>query len=93
MFQESRVDFEKLYSPKLTERYKARLRQKVDERSKKIGLLLAELNYRREILDNQRDMIRKHLERFKICQRRIVRLDSQKRPRKRDKELLERLAK
>ncbi|MFQ5653342.1 MAG: RNA polymerase sigma factor RpoD [Planctomycetota bacterium] len=80
IYQENRADFEKLFSGKLTERYKARLREKIENRCKKIGVLLAELNYRREILDNLRDTLRNHRERYRIVERKIQRLMDRKRP-------------
>lgn len=89
LFQDSRIEYEKLYSDKLTKRYKDRLREKVQNRAKKIGLLLAELNYRREILDNLRDTMRQHRARIRITEAQIQQLTAVKRPKKADRLALE----
>ncbi|MEM7262711.1 MAG: RNA polymerase sigma factor RpoD [Planctomycetota bacterium] len=74
LFQGNRQEFDKLYSPKLSDRYKERLGEKIDGRSDKIGHLLAELVYRREILDNLRDGLRNHCHRFRMAERRLARM-------------------
>ncbi|MGE3163727.1 MAG: RNA polymerase sigma factor RpoD [Planctomycetota bacterium] len=89
LFQDNRLEFEKLYSDKLTKRYKERLREKVQSRAKKVGLLLAELNYRREILDNLRDNLRGHVMRIRNAERKMERFGSSKKPKKSDRDAFE----
>ncbi|MHC4937142.1 MAG: RNA polymerase sigma factor RpoD [Planctomycetota bacterium] len=60
LFHDNEAEFEKLYSGKFTDRYKEALREKIERRAKKIGHLLDELVFRREILDNMRDRLRGH---------------------------------
>ncbi len=88
IFQENRQDFEKLYSKKLTDRYKTRLREKVVNRSLKIGLLLSELGYRREILDALRDNVRQHRDQVRSGLERIGAIETKRRPAKGDAETL-----
>ncbi len=87
LFQENRSEFEKLYSSKLSARYKERLAEKIEARANKIGFLLAELTYRREILDNLRDGLRNHCHRFRMAERRLAR--AQKGRKKSEKEAAE----
>ena len=84
MFQENRVEFEKLYSPKLTDRYKSRLRERTIQRAQKIGLLLAELKYRREILDSLRDKVRAHRWQVRSCLNELARIGAKRRKSKAD---------
>ncbi|MCA8959468.1 MAG: RNA polymerase sigma factor RpoD [Planctomycetes bacterium] len=84
LFQENRLEYEKLHSPKLSERYKVRLGERIDARSQKIGYLLAELIYRREILDNLRDSLRSHTHRFRMAERRLARAKKSRRKADRD---------
>ncbi|MEM7166995.1 MAG: RNA polymerase sigma factor RpoD [Planctomycetota bacterium] len=88
LYQLNKNEFDKLFSPKLTQRYKDRLRERVQGRAKKIGLLLAELNYRREILDSLRDGLRRHVLKVRRSSSDISRLEAIKRPKKAEKEEL-----
>ncbi|MCI0650915.1 MAG: RNA polymerase sigma factor RpoD [Planctomycetes bacterium] len=87
MFQDTRQEFDKLYSAKLSDRYKTRLREKVVQRAKKIGLLLSELNYKREIIDSLRDQIRTHRNRFRMSYDKLNKLEGIKRRKKAEQEL------
>ena len=86
MFQENEAEFEKLYSGKFTDRYKERLREKIVNRAKKIGVLLGELVFRREILDNMRDRLRGHRAKLRTLVEKQKRLSRSKRPKKADQD-------
>jgi len=96
MFQENQEEFEKLFSAKFTDRYKDRLQEKILNRAQKVGVLLGELVFRREILDNMRDRLRGQRARFRSLQEQSVRLRRRKRMKKSDqdeqKELTEQAA-
>ena len=89
LYQENEAEFEKLYSGKFTDRYKERLGEKILNRSKKIGVLLGELVFRREILDNMRDRLRGHRAKVRTVFEKRKRLQRTKRPKKADQELIE----
>ncbi|MFN0058007.1 MAG: RNA polymerase sigma factor RpoD [Planctomycetota bacterium] len=89
LYLDNRSDFEKLYADKLSGRYKERLSERIGARSAKIGYLLAELNFRREILDNLRDGLRSHRDRFRLAERKLASLKASKRPRKTDRDTID----
>ncbi len=88
LFHENITDFDKLYSVKLTEKYKERLRERIVARAGKMGILLAELVFRREILDSLRDGLRTQRARARAALGRIKKRRSQKSRKKVDQEAL-----
>lgn len=88
LFHENITDFDKLYSVKLTEKYKDRLRERIVSRSQKMGILLAELVFRREILDSLRDGLRSQRARARATLGRIKKRRIQKSRKKADQEAL-----
>jgi len=89
LYQLNLVDKKKLDSSKLSDRYKEKIREKVNDRAHKIGLLLGELVFRREILDNLRDNMRSHWRKVRKSRNRIMEIKARRSRRKTDKESME----
>ncbi|MFL2859095.1 MAG: RNA polymerase sigma factor RpoD [Planctomycetota bacterium] len=89
LYQLNLADKKKLDSSKLTDRYKDKIREKVHERAHKIGLLLGELVFKRDILDNLRDTMRGHWRKIRKSRNRIQEIKNRRGRRKTDKETME----
>ncbi|MDG1455339.1 MAG: RNA polymerase sigma factor RpoD [Planctomycetota bacterium] len=79
----------KLESKKLTDKYKEKIRLDVHKRALKIGLLLGELVFRKEILDNLRDSMRGQWRKIRKSRSKIQDIKDRGGRRKNDKEMIE----
>jgi RNA polymerase primary sigma factor len=89
LYQLNLIDKKKLESKKLSDRYKQKLAEKVFAKAIKIGLLLGELVFKREILDNLRDEMRSQRHKVIQSKRRIEIVNKRSGRRVTDKDLVE----
>ncbi len=89
LYQLNLIDKKKLESKKLSDRYKEKLAEKVFAKAIKIGLLLGELVFKREILDNLRDEMRSQRHKVIQSKRRIEIVNKRSGRRVTDKDLVE----
>ncbi len=89
LYQINLADKKKLNSKKLSERYKEKIQEKVQAKAIKIGILLGELVFKREILDNLRDAMRSQRHKVVQSERRIEIIGKRKGKRKGDTDLVE----
>ena len=89
LYQLNLIDKKKLESKKLSDRYKQKLAEKVFAKAIKIGLLLGELVFKREILDNLRAEMRSQRHKVIQSKRRIEIVNKRSGRRVTDKDLVE----
>ena len=89
LYQINLADKKKLDSKKLSERYKQKISEKVYARAIKIGILLGELVFKQEILDNLRDAMRSQRHKVVQSERRIEIVNKRRGRRKDDGDLVE----
>ena len=89
LYQMNLRDKKKLDSKKLTDRYKDKIAHAVYEKAIKIGILLGELVFKREILDSLRDAMRSQWKKIGHSNRRIEMVRERRSRRKADKELID----
>ncbi|MGE4618419.1 MAG: RNA polymerase sigma factor region1.1 domain-containing protein, partial [Planctomycetota bacterium] len=89
LYQMNLRNKKKLESKKLSDRYKEKIAEAVQEKAIKIGLLLGELVFKREILDSLRDAMRSQWRKICHSNRRIEAVRSRRGRRKADKDLVD----